>query len=110
MINTYDDENIFNSFLKERKDINTPYNLQVKPKMLDLIGNIVNKSILDIGCGFGSFAKELSILGAKFVMGIDISERLIEYLKNGNCIILPTGINYIEDKYGQWLAEFNKGG
>ncbi len=36
-------------------------------------------------------------------------DRLIEYSKDGNCTLSPTGIRYIEDNYGQWLDNFCKG-
>ena len=47
---TYDNDKVFEAFLKEREDPHTPYNMQVKPIMLDYIGNVSNKSVLDIGC------------------------------------------------------------
>ena len=38
-----------------------------------------NKNILDIGCGMGQHAKQYSDMGAKSVLGIDISEKMLEY-------------------------------
>lgn len=84
MENSYDNEIIFKSFLDERKNKNSPYNLQVKPKMFNLIGDVKGKRILDIGCGVGDFVKELSLLGAKYVYGIDISQKEIDYAKKEN--------------------------
>jgi len=84
MENSYDNEIVFKSFLDERKNKNSPYNLQVKPKMFNLIGDVKGKRILDIGCGVGDFVKELSLLGAKYVYGIDISQKEIDYAKKEN--------------------------
>lgn len=80
----YNDEKIFNSFLKERENKNTPFNLQVKPIMLDFIGNVKGKSFLDLGCGLGHFSMELSKLGAKSIVGIDNSEKEILYAEQNN--------------------------
>lgn len=43
------------------------------------MGNSKNKNILDLGCGMGHFAQELHFLDAKKIIGIDISEKEIEY-------------------------------
>ena len=80
----YNNEKIFNSFLKEREDKNTPFNLQVKPIVIDFIDKIEGKTFLDLGCGLGHFSKELSNLGAKSIVGIDVSEREILYAKQNN--------------------------
>jgi ubiquinone biosynthesis O-methyltransferase len=45
--------------------------------ILDLIGDVRGKTILDVGCGDGDLAIELSKRGAT-VSGIDISESMIE--------------------------------
>ena len=37
-------------------------------------------------------------------------DRLIEYSNDGICTILPPGINYVEQKYNQWLRKLNQGG
>jgi hypothetical protein len=36
------------------------------------------------------------------------SERLIEYKESSWCVILPTGLNYVESQYPMWLAKLNK--
>lgn len=36
-------------------------------------------------------------------------DRLIEYSRDGNCTILPPGINYVEQNNSQWLIELNQG-
>lgn len=50
-----------------------------KPSIISLFKDeIKNKSILDLGCGSGSFVKKFFSLGAKNVKGIDLSEELIK--------------------------------
>ena len=45
--------------------------------MLDALGDVSRKSVLDIGCGEGRFSRVLSGLGAD-VAGVDLTEPLIE--------------------------------
>jgi len=46
------------------------------PAMLELIGNVEGKTILDAGCGLGHYSILLAKKGAK-VTGIDISDKMI---------------------------------
>jgi ubiquinone biosynthesis O-methyltransferase len=49
-----------------------------KKKILELVGKVKNKKILDIGCGSGFLAKEIREMGAQKVVGIDISNEAIK--------------------------------
>ncbi len=49
-----------------------------RPFVIDLCEPIVNKNILDLGCGEGYVGRELINRGAQYVHGIDISSRMIE--------------------------------
>ncbi len=52
----------------------------VYPKIISEL-DIKDKSIVDIGCGNGSFTKALIEYGAKKVVGVDISDKWINFLK-----------------------------
>src|SRR5579864_2268991 len=52
-------------------------NLFLMPKMLEMIGEVRSRKVLDLGCGEGSYSRELARHGA-VVTGIDGSARLIE--------------------------------
>lgn len=52
-----------------------------KDKLIPLLGDIKNKKILDVGAGTGRLAARLSKAGA-FVTALDVSEGMIERLKN----------------------------
>ena len=47
------------------------------PRMLAMLGNVEGKKVLDLGCGEGGYARELTRRGAHAI-GVDGSERLIE--------------------------------
>jgi ubiquinone/menaquinone biosynthesis C-methylase UbiE len=52
----------------------------IVPTLLEEIGNIKNKKILDMGCGQGFFCRILKSKGAN-VVGIDLSKNLIDLAK-----------------------------
>jgi ubiquinone/menaquinone biosynthesis C-methylase UbiE len=52
-----------------------------KPAMYDLLGDLSGQSILCVGCGSGEECEELLKKGAAQVVGIDISQGLIEEAK-----------------------------
>jgi len=53
------------------------------PAVLELLGNVKGKKILDFGCGTGIYAKLLTKKGA-IVKGFDISEEMIKIAKQEN--------------------------
>ena len=83
IINSYNDENVLNKYIESRIDTNSPHNKTIKEKLFDLVGNYSEKTILDLGCGIGAFSKDFSGK-AKKVVGIDISEKCIEYAETKN--------------------------
>lgn len=66
----------------------------VLPAMLDVLGNIGGKSILDVGCGPGYLTRPLAELGAK-VTGADLSGELLLKAREleGR---RPLGIRYLQ--------------
>lgn len=83
IINSYNDEKVLNKYIESRIDTKSPHNQTIKEKLFDLVGDYNEKTILDLGCGIGVFSKDLSNKAQK-VVGIDISEKCIEYAKSKN--------------------------
>ncbi|PHM69135.1 class I SAM-dependent DNA methyltransferase [Xenorhabdus kozodoii] len=49
--------------------------------ILNMVGDIHGKSVLDLACGYGYFGRELHQRGASKVVGVDISEKMIGLAK-----------------------------
>ncbi|MBD2812671.1 class I SAM-dependent methyltransferase [Xenorhabdus sp. Vera] len=50
--------------------------------ILNLAGDVQGKSVLDLACGYGLFSRKFKKLGASKVIGVDISDQMIEIARN----------------------------
>ena len=84
--NIYDNEEFFKMYqnLRNNESLPNANDLIEIPQLFDLIGDVKEKTILDIGCGAGGHDRKLISLGAKSVLGIDISKRMIEVANRDN--------------------------
>lgn len=82
--NIYDNPEFFTQYMALRESgIN--YNEFIEqPAVRSLISNLDGKRVLDLGCGTGNFAMYCVKKGAAKVVGVDISEKMIERAKNFN--------------------------
>lgn len=78
--NIYDDEEFFKGYSELREGVSANDLIEI-PQFFDLIGDVKDKTILDIGCGAGGHDRKLIELGAKSVLGIDISTKMLEEAK-----------------------------
>ena len=51
---------------------------------IDALGSIVDTTVLDVGCGTGATTVELVRRGAREVLGVDLSEPMIDAARAGN--------------------------
>lgn len=82
--NIYDDEVFFGNFRSSRS---SPVNFNdcvETPILLSMLPDLNGKAILDIGCGMGQHARQYADMGAKSVLGIDISEKMLAYARVHN--------------------------
>ena len=82
-MSSYDDEKVFEEYLNSRIDSDSPHNKTIRQLLLDTVGDYTDKTILDLGCGIGCFTCELASK-AKKVVGIDISQKVIDYAIKNN--------------------------
>ena len=82
--NIYDNDAFFENFQSSRsKEVNFNDCIET-PILFAMLPDLHGKAILDIGCGMGQHAKQYSEMGAGSVLGIDISEKMLEYAKARN--------------------------
>ncbi|PEL10587.1 bifunctional 2-polyprenyl-6-hydroxyphenol methylase/3-demethylubiquinol 3-O-methyltransferase UbiG [Bacillus sp. AFS017336] len=74
----YNQDDFFSEYMKRRNRIDSPNNAIEGPIIHELIRNVDQKNILDLGCGDASFGKELLLLGANSYLGIEGSEQMIK--------------------------------
>lgn len=80
--NIYDNSEFFEGYQNLRTHLNANELIEI-PQLFELIGNVEDLSILDLGCGTGGHDRKLIDLGAKRVVGIDLSHNMIrEAIKN----------------------------
>lgn len=61
---------------------------------LNLLGDVKGRTVLDLACGEGKFTRIIKQRGARHVIGVDISKKMIEFARsaeNEN----PLGVEYI---------------
>lgn len=84
--NIYDNDSFFENFKNLRNNKINFNDCIETPILLAMIPEVDGKRVLDIGCGMGQHAKQYSDMGAESVLGIDISEKMLEYAKeHGRC-------------------------
>ncbi len=85
-------ESIAPHYVEARKD---PVTLFLEmPSLRDALGDIDGKSIIDFACGTGHYTRFLKELGAKTVMGVDVSPAMIEVARSEENRD-PRGIKYV---------------
>ena len=63
-----------------RKEGSYEFKIQL-PAILNLLGNLRGKSLIDIGCGPGNYSLEFAKRGAN-VLGIDLSQKMLDKARN----------------------------
>ncbi|GHJ41762.1 class I SAM-dependent methyltransferase [Streptomyces sp. TS71-3] len=53
-----------------------------QPSILGLFGDLHGRSVLDLACGTGFYARHARALGASRVLGVDVSEAMLGYARN----------------------------
>lgn len=82
--NIYDNQIFFENYKELRsKDDNANVLFEI-PAFLSLLPEVQGLKVLDLGCGFGDHCRLLIDKGAKKVVGLDISQKMIEVAKVEN--------------------------
>lgn len=90
--NIYDNQEFFDGYKKLRGNSSAANDLVEKPALFSLAPNLQNKTVLDIGCGYGENCVQFLKLGASKVIGLDISTKMLEIANSEN---VSPNIQYI---------------
>ena len=83
--NIYDNETFFAGYKKIRDNEANANNLFEIPALFSMMRDFKGKKVLDLGCGFGEHCRQFVNCGAEKVVGIDISEKMLEVARVENC-------------------------
>jgi toxoflavin synthase len=73
----------------------TPWRTYVeKYTLLELLGDLSGKSVLDLACGEGFYSRLFKANGASRVLGVDLSDRMID-LARASEAESPLGVEYV---------------
>ncbi|MBT2642485.1 methyltransferase domain-containing protein [Bacillus sp. ISL-41] len=72
----YDEGEFYESYMKRRNRAESPNNIIEKPILLEMIGNVTGKRILDLGCGDAEIGVELLQQGGASYFGVEGSKNM----------------------------------
>lgn len=84
--NIFDDKTFFEGYRELRRNPSAANDLVEKPALFSLCPDLSGKTVLDLGCGWGENCRSFSRLGASRVVGIDISENMLEIAQKENAL------------------------
>lgn len=76
--NIYDDEEFFVAYSGLRRSVEGLDGAPEWPTLRSMLPDLTGLRVVDLGCGFGWFARWAVSAGAASVLGIDLSERMLE--------------------------------
>ena len=105
--NIYDNEIFFEGYKKIRENEANANNVFEIPALFSLLPELKGKTVLDLGCGFGEHCKGFVEKGAAKVVGIDISEKMLEVAKEENSDPKITYLNLPMEDIGGFEEKFD---
>jgi ubiquinone/menaquinone biosynthesis C-methylase UbiE len=75
--NIYDNEEFFAGYSGLRRSVEGLDGAPEWPALRALLPDLRGRNVLDLGCGFGWFCRWARQQGAAYVLGIDVSERML---------------------------------
>lgn len=76
--NIYDDPNFFTNYSEMPRSVGGLDNAGEWPAFQALLPNLRDKRLLDLGCGFGWHCRYARQQGARSVVGVDLSEKMLQ--------------------------------
>ena len=89
--NKYDNERFFQKYSEMNRSKNGLQGAGEWPEFQKMLPDFTHKRVLDLGCGYGWHCKYASANGASYVLGTDISHKMLERAEKINA---GSGIEY----------------
>lgn len=80
--NIYDDRAFFEGYSKLARSVRGLEGAAEWPAVRAMLPPLAGKRVVDLGCGFGWFARWAKADGAAYVLGVDLSENMIAHAKS----------------------------
>ena len=84
--NIFDNSDFFNGYKSIRENPINENNLFEVPSLMSMLPDISGMEIMDLGCGFGEHCVKYVEMGAKSVVGVDISSRMLDVARAENSL------------------------
>ena len=105
--NIFDNDIFFDGYKKIRdKEVNANILFEM-PALFSLLPELEGKKVLDLGCGFGEHCMEYVKRGAKRVVGVDISEKMLDVARRENSDDKIEYINMPMEDLGELKESFD---
>lgn len=88
--NIYDSPGFFKGYQKMRGKQSELNEILEQLTILSLLPDVKGRNVLDLGCGVGELCRRINTLGAKTVIGVDISANMLELAQKD----APAGISF----------------
>ncbi len=82
--NIFDNEQFFTGYQELRRKEQNSNDLIIDPALEKLLPDLTGKAVLDLGCGDGKHCEDFILRGAKGVVGLDISEKMLQIAQTQN--------------------------
>jgi SAM-dependent methyltransferase len=73
----YDSKAVFQSYMQYRHSVDNTNAAMERPKILELVGDVAGKRILELGCGDASFGRDALLNGCQKYLGVDGSLNMV---------------------------------
>ncbi len=94
MTNIYDDQQFFDQYKEMPRSKNGLQGAGEWPTLATIFPNLHGQTVLDLGCGYGWHCRYAASQGAKKIIGVDLSEKMLE---EARARTNDTTISYMQD-------------
>lgn len=100
--NVYDDPAFFAGYAELRRTERGLNAILEQPALLRRLPPLADRTVLDLGTGFGNFARYAREHGARRVVGVDVSSRMLAEARR---LTMDAAIEYVEQPIEAYAAE-----